>query len=154
MVLTPKGTVQRDFRPPVFFHHSNQPWYDTPGRLTHRGMIPRGVMFWQIFYWLAGVWYSREIDSPGYQTPGRLKNSINSANSSPNSKYFNPLVISPGRFELWKKLTSKISLDSPFKYDTIFLLTRYSFSQKMCTLTHFYSFPTRLTLLKFSLRNP
>ena len=24
------------------------------------------------FYWLAGIWYSREIDSPGFHAPGRL----------------------------------------------------------------------------------
>ena len=47
---------------------------DTPGRLTRRCMIHRGrgVMFWRIFYWLPGVWYSGEIDSPGYHTLGRM----------------------------------------------------------------------------------
>ena len=45
-------------------------------------MMPWGVMFWRIFYFLAGVQYSEEIDlpgvsypgeidSPGYHTPGR-----------------------------------------------------------------------------------
>ena len=53
-------------------------------KLTCRGIIhradwlagvwylPRGIMFWWIFYWLARVWYSMEIDSPGYHTQGRL----------------------------------------------------------------------------------
>ena len=78
MVLTPKGTVQRDFRPPVFFHHSNQPgplinkfkyfhfylgfhWdigTSVSKKVTRRGMVPRGD-------WPTGV-----IDLPGYHTPG------------------------------------------------------------------------------------
>ena len=41
-------------------------------KLNHRGMIPQGVMFRRVFYWIAGVWYSMEIDSSGYHTPGRL----------------------------------------------------------------------------------
>ena len=38
-------------------------------KLTRRCMIPRMVMFRQLFYWLAGVWYSGEIDLPGYMMP-------------------------------------------------------------------------------------
>ena len=40
--------------------------------MTRWGIISRGVMFWWIFYWLAKVWYHVEIDTQGYDTPGRL----------------------------------------------------------------------------------
>ena len=95
-----KGTVQRDFRSTLFslsnlpepltnglkklilvkisWSYSNFrskqtdcPGYDTPWRLTRQGKIPWGARFWRILYWLAGVWYSGEIDSPGYHTLGR-----------------------------------------------------------------------------------
>ena len=43
--------------------------------ITRQGIIPRGVKFWRIFYWLAGVSYPDESaknppkhDSPGYQS--------------------------------------------------------------------------------------
>ena len=85
-----KGTVQQDFWPPVFFYYSNQPGPLINGfkyflfwlrfcrvavvskKLTRPGLIPQGVMFWRISYWLAGIWYIGEIDSQGYDTPGRL----------------------------------------------------------------------------------
>ena len=54
----------------------DSPGYTTPGRfyekfgpMTPRGLIPRGVIFWRIFYWLAGVSYCAELISPGYNTP-------------------------------------------------------------------------------------
>ena len=87
-----KWTVLRDFRPPVFSSFEpawvTDQWvniflilvkislsylnlrekgdslgYDAPERLTRQGIIyTLGVMFWRIFYWLAGVWYPGEID--------------------------------------------------------------------------------------------
>ena len=41
---------------------TDSPGYDTPGRFTCLGIIPRGVKFWRIFYWLARVWYHEESD--------------------------------------------------------------------------------------------
>ena len=100
-----KGTVQWDFGPPFLC------WFirilGWKKNLTRWGMIFREVM---IFYWLAGVWYSREIDLLGYDTPGRwthmgndtlerLKNSNNSANF-----ILTKIGQWPRGFELWKQL--------------------------------------------------
>ena len=80
------------------FKKTDLPGYDTPGRLTRRGIIPWGDWLTGVSYvprrdWLTGVSYPRkidspgrvpypgEIDSPGYHTPRRLKNSNNSMNS-------------------------------------------------------------------------
>ena len=77
---------------------------------TRQGMMPQGDC-------LARVWYPREIDSPGYHTPGRfLKILITRRNLNPNRKYVNSLFRGPGRFEWWQKRGSKISLDCPFKW--------------------------------------
>ena len=61
-----KGTVQRDFRPP-FFYHSNQPEPLNNGLKQFR--------FWLSFHWvirifmnLPGVSYWAESNSPGYHT--------------------------------------------------------------------------------------
>ena len=63
-----KGTVQRDFRTPCFFHHSN-----LPGPLTNTLKLFR---FWlrfcwviQIFITLPGVRYLGKTISTGYHTP-------------------------------------------------------------------------------------
>ena len=57
-----------------------------PGRLTSRGIIPRGD-------WLAAVSYSTD-DRKIWITRWILNQ---------NRKYFNPLVSGPGRFELWRE---------------------------------------------------
>ena len=63
--------------------------------------------------WLAGVWYPRETDSPGYHTPGSqifgLKIRITQWILNQNRKYFNPVVSGTGRFELWKKTEGRKS---------------------------------------------
>ena len=65
--------------------------------MTRRGIIPRGVMFWRIFYRHVGIWYPRvsycaESVLPGYDTPG-----------SHGTKFF---IISPrGRTPPQVKLT-------------------------------------------------
>ena len=46
--------------------------YDTPGRLTHRGIIPCGDFNRNFNTWLAGVSYPGEIDSAEYDTLRRL----------------------------------------------------------------------------------
>ena len=64
----------------------DSPGYHTPGRLTHRDIIPQGDWLTRISYlwrlthwdiiprgdWLTGISHPLEIDSPGYHTPGRL----------------------------------------------------------------------------------
>ena len=127
-----KGTVQRDFRS-TFFSLSNPPepltnglknwfWLRFRGvirilglnKLTVSGMIPLGD-------WLARVRYPGEpcfgefcIDSPGYDTPGRLtlrgiipwgdrKIWITRQILKQNKKYFNPSVSGPGWVNIWKK---------------------------------------------------
>ena len=105
--------------------------------LTHQDMIYPGESCLADFFneWLAGVWYVGEIDSPGYPPPGTLTRRgiiprgdwtiwINWQILNQNRKYFNPLVSGPGRFELWKKWRSKISLDCPFNPTSIGYCTK------------------------------
>ena len=95
--------------------------------MTCRGRIPRGAMFWRIFYWLARVWYSGKIDSLGYHTPGEIyslgyhtpedwKIWITRRIFNQNQKMLNSLFSGPDWFEFWKKnWRSKISRDCPLK---------------------------------------
>ena len=41
--------------------------------IQKRGIIPLGVIFRCIFYWLPGVWFPGEIDSAQYDTQGRFQ---------------------------------------------------------------------------------
>ena len=121
-----KGTVKRDFGSP-FFHYLNLPGPLTNGLKYIRFCLRFcGVIkMLGLKKLLVGVWYPQEscfgrcfIDSPGYDTLGRLtrlgikpqgkwKIRITRPILNQNSKYFNPLAISPGRFALWKNWRRK-----------------------------------------------
>ena len=57
--------------------------------LTPQGIIPLGD-------WFCGVWYPGEIDSPGYDNPGRL--TLRSMNMIPRA-FWHCAVRYPGRFK-------------------------------------------------------
>ena len=110
--------------------------YDTPGRLTHRGVWYSGESCFDRFfidapgYNTSGRLTRRgiipgEIDSQGYYTPGRLTHQgiiplgdwkiwITWWILNQNKKYFNSMVSGPVRFQLRKHWRLKISLDCLF----------------------------------------
>ena len=131
------------------FEKTNSPGYDTPGRwlagvwypmelcfggffidslrfdTPQRGMILRGD-------WLAGASFPAEIASPGYHTPGRLKNLNNSRILNQNQEYFTHWSVAQvgSNYEKEKKAGWKSRWTVPLKRRPKYLTFAFFQAQK------------------------